>query len=56
MGHERARSWALIAVSLGLCAALLTIGGDVPSWLYGIYILIDVGILITLGWSRRATR
>ena len=51
-GHQGARTWAMIAVSLGLCAAFLTFGGDVPTWLYVIYILIDIGILTMLGWAR----
>ena len=55
-GLQAARTWALIAVSLGLCAAFLTYGGDVPTWLYVIYILIDIGILITLGWARMHAR
>jgi hypothetical protein len=56
LDHQRARGWALIAVSLGLCAAFLTLGGDVPTWLYVVYILIDIGILTTLGWSRLQDR
>ena len=56
LGRRAAEGWALIVVSLGLCAALLTFGGDVPTWLYVVFILIDIGILTTLGWARMQGR
>ena len=51
-GHQAARTWSLIVVAIGLCGALITFGGDIPTWLQISFIVIDLAILFFLGWAR----